>query len=46
MLRVPDLEQKLDTLMTLAADDRVITAEILDRDGILPAIKAFLGKGL
>ena len=27
-------------------DARVITCEILDRDGILPAIKSFLGKGV
>lgn len=27
------------------SDDRVVTADILDRDGILGAIKAFLGKG-
>ena len=28
-----------------AGDDRIITSEILNRDGILDSIKAFLGKG-
>jgi uncharacterized sporulation protein YeaH/YhbH (DUF444 family) len=37
---------KKDVDQALSGDDRVITAEILDRDGILPAIKSFLGKGL
>jgi hypothetical protein len=27
-------------------DSRVISCEILDREGILPAIKTFLGKGV
>jgi len=35
-----DLDQALDD------EERVITAEILDREGILPAIKAFLGQGV
>jgi uncharacterized sporulation protein YeaH/YhbH (DUF444 family) len=35
-----DVDQGLDE------GERVITSEILDRDGILPAIKAFLGRGL
>ena len=26
-------------------DDKVVTTDILDRDGILPSIKSFLGKG-
>ncbi|MGK0433118.1 MAG: hypothetical protein ACJA0V_002263, partial [Planctomycetota bacterium] len=26
-------------------DEKVVTTDILDRDGILPSIKAFLGKG-
>ena len=37
---------KKDLDQALSADTRVISAEILDREGILPAIKAFLGKGL
>ena len=37
---------KKDLDQALATDTRVISAEILDREGILPAIKAFLGKGL
>jgi hypothetical protein len=37
---------KKDLDHALTADGRVITSEILDRDGILPAIKAFLGRGL
>ena len=37
---------KKDVDQALSDDDRVITSEILDRDGILPAIKSFLGKGL
>jgi len=37
---------KKDVDQALGDDDGVITSEILDRDGILPAIKAFLGKGL
>jgi uncharacterized sporulation protein YeaH/YhbH (DUF444 family) len=37
---------KKDLDQALGADERVISAEILDREGILPAIKAFLGKGL
>ena len=31
---------------SLESDERVISCEILDREGILPAIKTFLGKGL
>jgi hypothetical protein len=34
----------LDSSVT--GQEHVISAEILDRDGILPAIKTFLGKGL
>ena len=30
----------------IAHDPRVVSCEILDREGILPAIKTFLGKGL
>jgi hypothetical protein len=37
---------KKDLDQALGGDERVISAEILDREGILPAIKAFLGKGL
>jgi uncharacterized sporulation protein YeaH/YhbH (DUF444 family) len=37
---------KKDLDHALAAAGPVITSEILDREGILPAIKAFLGKGL
>ncbi|HTE05733.1 MAG TPA: DUF444 family protein [Planctomycetota bacterium] len=37
---------KKDVDGALAAEDIVITAEILDREGILPAIKSFLGTGL
>ena len=37
---------KKDLDQALSVDTRVISAEILDREGILPAIKAFLGKGL
>jgi len=37
---------KKDLDQALSGDSRVISAEILDREGILPAIKAFLGKGL
>jgi uncharacterized sporulation protein YeaH/YhbH (DUF444 family) len=37
---------KKDLDHALVTDGRVITSEILDREGILPAIKAFLGKGL
>ena len=29
----------------LKADDRIITSEIRDRDGIVNSIKDFLGKG-
>ena len=36
---------KKDVDAVLSGDDRVITSEILDREGILPAIKAFLGRG-
>ena len=31
---------------SLTTDENVISCEILDREGILPAIKTFLGKGL
>ena len=37
---------KKDLDHALASAGPVITSEILDREGILPAIKAFLGKGL
>ena len=37
---------KKDLDHALVSAGRVITSEILDREGILPAIKAFLGKGL
>lgn len=37
---------KKDLDAALSPDDHVISCEILDREGILPAIKTFLGKGL
>ncbi|MGQ0553732.1 MAG: DUF444 family protein [Planctomycetota bacterium] len=37
---------KKDLDQVLEGAQSVITAEILDREGILPAIKSFLGKGL
>jgi uncharacterized sporulation protein YeaH/YhbH (DUF444 family) len=36
---------KKDLDRAFASDDRVVTTDIPDRDGILPSIKAFLGKG-
>jgi hypothetical protein len=36
---------KKDLDQAFKADDHVVTTDILDRDGILPSIKAFLGKG-
>lgn len=36
---------KKDVDSALSGDERVITAEILDREGILPAIRQFLGRG-
>lgn len=36
---------KKDVDAALGGDERVITAEILDREGILPAIRQFLGRG-
>jgi uncharacterized protein len=36
-------KKDLDT--AFRGDDKVVTTDILDRDGILPSIKAFLGKG-
>ncbi len=37
---------KKDLDAALDGEERVITSEILDREGILPAIKAFLGQGV
>lgn len=37
---------KKDLDQALRGDSHVVTCEILDREGILPAIKTFLGKGL
>jgi len=36
-------KKDLDT--ACRGDDKVVTSDIQDRDGILPSIKAFLGKG-
>ena len=36
---------KKDLDQAFKGDDRVVTTDIQDRDGILPSIKAFLGKG-
>ncbi|MSR45975.1 MAG: DUF444 family protein [Planctomycetes bacterium] len=36
---------KKDLDLALVGDVRLVTSEIQDRDGILPSIKAFLGKG-
>ncbi len=36
---------KKDLDSAFRGDDKVVTSEILDRDGILPSIKSFLGKG-
>lgn len=36
---------KKDLDLAFARDDRLVTSEIQDREGILPSIKAFLGKG-
>jgi uncharacterized sporulation protein YeaH/YhbH (DUF444 family) len=36
---------KKDLDRAFAADERVVTSDIPDRDGILPSIKMFLGKG-
>jgi sporulation protein YhbH len=36
---------KKDLDSVFKGDDKVVTTDILDRDGILPSIKAFLGKG-
>lgn len=36
---------KKDLDQAFRGDDKVITTDILDRDGILPSIKDFLGKG-
>ncbi len=36
---------KKDLDLAFRGDDKVITTDILDRDGILPSIKEFLGKG-
>jgi uncharacterized protein len=36
-------KKDLDT--AFRGDDKVVTTDIQDRDGILPSIKSFLGKG-
>ena len=36
-------KKDLDT--AFRGEDKVVTSDIQDRDGILPSIKAFLGKG-
>ncbi|MCC6669878.1 MAG: DUF444 family protein [Planctomycetes bacterium] len=36
---------KKDLDQAFRSDERVVTSDILDREGILPSIKAFLGKG-
>ena len=36
---------KKDLDQAFRGDEKVITTDILDRDGILPSIKDFLGKG-
>ena len=36
-------KKDLDT--AFRGDDKVVTSDIQDRDGILPSIKSFLGKG-
>jgi uncharacterized sporulation protein YeaH/YhbH (DUF444 family) len=36
---------KKDLDAAFGNDDRVVTSDILDRDGILPSMKTFLGKG-
>lgn len=36
---------KKDPDLAFRSDDKVVTTDIQDREGILPSIKSFLGKG-